>query len=63
MNRKQFVEYVEKNFTVSGEYLRLLDNVLAYAECIEEDKQFPFLCDMLDCTIGLSMNEIAAINL
>lgn len=63
MNKEQFIEYVKINFTVSEEYLRLLDNVLSYAEGIEYDKQFQFLCDMLDCTIGLSMNEIAAINL
>lgn len=63
MNRKQFVEYVKENYTVSVEYLRLLDNVLEYAERLEESKQFQFLCDTLDCTIGLSMNEIAAIYL
>lgn len=63
MNRQQFVDYVRENFSVSVEYLRLLDNVLEYAEGLEESKQFQFLCDTLDCTIGLSMNEIAAINL
>lgn len=64
MNKSEFIAYVEKNFDVSGEFGRLLVNVLTYAENnIDPDYQHQYLCDMLDGTIGLSEAEIRKINL
>ena len=64
LNRAEFIAYVEENFDVSGEYGRLLNNVLIYAEnSIEPENQHAFLCDMLEGTIGLSEAEIRKINL
>lgn len=64
LNKAEFIAYVEKNFDVSGEFGRLLNNVLTYAEnSIDPENQHAFLCDMLDGTIGLSEAEIRKINL
>lgn len=65
MNRVQFVEYVNKNFNVSIEFSRLLDNVLNYAErhTWSEDELYNYLDFMLDCNIGLTEQEIKQIML
>lgn len=65
MNRQQFVDYVHDNFNVSIEFLRLLDNVLHYAElqCWDEDEIYSYLDFMLDCSIGLETEEIRQIKL
>ena len=65
MNRQQFVDYVHDNFNVSVEFLRLLDNVLHYAElqCWDEDEKYDYLDFMLDCNIGLEDEEIRQIKL
>lgn len=60
MNWEQFYEYILNNFNVSGEYGRLLSNILLYAEAqgfVGEDL-YHFLCSLLDGTIGLSDKEI-----
>jgi hypothetical protein len=63
MNRIEFIEYVNKNFNVSIEFLRLLDNVLNYAErhTWSEDEVYNYLDFMLDCNIGLTQQEIKQI--
>ena len=63
MSRKEFVDYVRENFNVSVEFLRLLDNVLHYAELQgwDEDDAYMYLDFMLDCTIGLTNAEIKQI--
>lgn len=59
MNRAETMEYIEKNFDISGEAGRLITNILSYAEGIEDGgKRHRFLCEMLDGTIGLSEREI-----
>lgn len=63
MNRSEFMDYVRENYSVAPEYMRVLDNILCYAEKLEEEEQYPFLCAMLDGTIGLSDREIVQINL
>lgn len=65
MNRNQFIDYVRENFSVSVEFLRLLDNVLQYAEQQgwSEDETYDYLSFMLDCNIGLSDREIKQITL
>ena len=63
MNRRDFVNYVQENFDVSVEFLRLLDNVLNYAELQgwDEDEVHSYLDFMLDCGIGLTKQEIKQI--
>ena len=63
MNRQEFMEYVRENFNVSVEFLRLLDNVLHYAEIQgwDEDDVYNYLNFMLDCNIGLTNQEIKQI--
>lgn len=60
MNREEFYEYIMENFNVSGEYSRLLNNVLLFVESHypEENEQYNVLCELLDGTIGLTDNEI-----
>lgn len=65
MNRKEFVQYVRNTYDVSVEFLRLLDNVLHYAESqdFDIDDLHMFLNFMLDCGIGISKEEIKRANL
>ena len=65
MNREEFIEYTRENFYVGVEFLRLLDNVLRYAELqgLEEDDAYNYLCFMLEGIIGYTENEIKQINL
>ena len=65
MNRKEFMEYIEENFDISGEAKRLIDNILCYVESqgVEKDEQYTMLSCMLDGTIGLSDSEIKKISL
>ena len=63
MNRTEFVDYVRENFSVSVDFLRLLDNALHYAELQgwDEDEVYDYLDFMLDCNIGLTQQEIKQI--
>lgn len=64
MNRTEFLEYVAKNFNIGGDAMRLIDNILLYAEKIADpDERQAFLSDMLMGTIGLNEEEIAKISL
>lgn len=63
MNREEFIQYIEKNFDVSGSTVRLIINILSYVEVqgVDEDEQHDMLSFMLDGTIGLSDSEIRQI--
>ena len=63
MDRKRFVDYVHENFNVSIEFLRLLNNVLLYAELQGwgDDTLCDYLEFMLECNIGLETEEIKQI--
>ena len=65
MNRQEFIDYVNENFNVSVEFLRLLNNVLHYVELQgwEEDDVHDYLDFMLDCGIGLQDQEIKQIEI
>lgn len=65
MNRKEFMEYIEENFNISGEAGRLIDNILYFVEnnYPEENEQYRVLCALLDGTIGLTSNEIKKVYL
>ena len=50
--------YIIKNFNISPEAARLIDNILCFVEeNIEEMYQYDVLCDFLE-TIGLEREEI-----
>ena len=61
VNKSKFMDYITDNFNISGEAFRLIDNILTYAERLERDKQYDFLREMLDGTIGLTDTEIRSV--
>lgn len=65
MGINRFMEYIRENFTVSGEAMRIIGNILRYVQVLEldEGQQHFLLCDLLDNTIGLSEREIAMVTL
>lgn len=65
MNRKEFIDYLQDNYSLPIEALRLIDNILLYAEAMiqSDEERFDFLDFVLDGTIGLSEQEIRKINL
>lgn len=64
MNRTEFLEYVAKNFNIGGDAMRLIDNILLYAEKIADpDERHAFLSNMLMYTIGLTEDEIEKFSL
>lgn len=64
MNREEFLEFVSKNFNIGGAAMRLIDNILQYAERIVDlDERRGFLNDTLMGTIGLTEEEVAKISL
>ena len=60
MNRRQFLDYINENFNISGEAGRLINNILHYVESqgMTENEQYLTLCELLDGTIGLSDAEL-----
>ena len=64
MDREAFLEYVCKNFNIGGDAMRLIDNILQYAERIVDlDERREFLSSTLMYTIGLTEEEISEISL
>lgn len=64
MDRKEFVQYIQENFNISGEASRLIDNVLYYVEKnVPKGDQYNALRFLLDGTIGLENEEIRKINM
>ena len=64
MNREEFLEFVRKNFNIGGAAMRIIDNILQYAERIVDlDERREFLNDTLMGTIGLTEEEVAKISL
>lgn len=62
MNRKEAMEYLTTNFSLSGEAQRIIDNILYYFELqdLDEDQQYNMLSSLLD-GIGLTDEEIKRI--
>lgn len=62
MNRKEAMEYLTTNFSLSGEAQRIIDNILYYVELqdLDEDQQYNMLSSLLD-GIGLTDEEIKRI--
>ena len=65
MDKYRFLQYVEENFSISGEAMRLIDNILTYVEnnFYDENEQYGILMQLLDGTIGLSDSDIKQIAL
>jgi hypothetical protein len=63
MDKKEFLNYINENFDISGEAGRLINNILDYADNhLEQNEVYPFLCEILDGTIGLSDREIREVS-
>ena len=65
MNRNEFMEYIEENFSIDGGSKRLISNILWFVEhnYSDENEQYNVLCILLNGTIGLSDSEIKMISL
>ena len=65
MNRRQFYDYINENFDISGEAGRLINNILCYVESqgMTENEQYLTLCELLDGAIGLSDAELKKVYL
>lgn len=65
MNKRQFLDYINENFDISGEAGRLINNILCYVESqgMTENEQYLTLCELLDGTIGLTDNELKRVYL
>lgn len=64
MNEREFMQYIFDHFDVAGEFTRMLVNVIGYAQGFDDpDEGLDFLCDMLDCTIGIRQDEIRQLKL
>ena len=63
MNKDEFMQYLDENFSCDGSAKRLIRNILDYVETniVGENKQYLALCDLLNGTIGLSDTEIKKI--
>ena len=63
MNKEEFMNYIDENFSISSEAKWLIDNILEYVKnnFYDEDEQYNILCELLDGSIGLSDNEIRKI--
>ena len=62
LNRKEAMQYLTTNFSLSGEAQRIIDNILYYVELqdLDEDQQYNMLSSLLD-GIGLTDEEIKRI--
>lgn len=64
MNKQEFLTFVTQSFNISGAAVRLINNILDYAENnIAPENQRAFLQTMLDGTIGLTVEEINQLSL
>ena len=65
MNKEEFLEYIAKNFTISGEARRLVESILDYVavQGMSEEEQHYTLYMLLDGAIGLEQSEINSIKL
>lgn len=63
MNKNEFMQYIDENFSCDGSAKRLIGNILDYVEThiVGENEQYLALCELLDGTIGLSDAEIKKI--
>lgn len=60
MNKIEFTQYLSDNFTLSCSARRLINNILDFVSNNYSDttEQHIVLHELLDCTIGLSDDEI-----
>ena len=63
MNKNEFMQYIDENYSCGGGAKRLIKNILDYVDenIIGEDEQYIALCELLDGTIGLTDAEITMI--
>lgn len=63
MTKEEFKQYLRDEYNIAPEAHRLIGNILDFVENLplDEDGKYLALTDLLDCTIGLSDNEIKAV--
>ena len=49
MNKREFIQWVYANYTIGSNPMarELFENVLAYAETLNEREQYDFLCEII----------------
>lgn len=48
LNKKEFKDWIITNYDIGNKFSEeMLDNILSYAEGMEEDEQYLFLCTMI----------------
>lgn len=65
MSKNEFIAYVKENFNISGEALRLIDNIISYITTQNTDAGGKYLLahTLLDNTIGLTDEELHLLRL
>ena len=58
MDKERLRQYIQDNFTVSGEAMRLIANIVGFVACQPDDEQPMLLCALLDGTIGIERAEL-----
>lgn len=60
MAKREFLVYIQENFSISGEALRLIDNIISYITTQNTDAGGKYLLahTLLDGTIGLTDEEL-----
>ena len=58
MDKERLMEYIRKNFTLSGEAFRLISNIIQFVDCQTEDEQPMLLWALLDGSIGIERDEL-----
>lgn len=62
MDANKAMDYIQENFSISGEAGRLVQNILEFAKGLTDDEtRYEFLSAVLDSTIGLTEEEIRMI--
>lgn len=65
MNKNEFLWYLRDKFNISNDAFRLINNILDYVEnkASNDAEQHLMLSQMLDCTIGITENDIKRVKL
>lgn len=63
MNKPEFMDYLNENFSLTGEEYRFINNILDFVanNYTDENEQYLALSELFENTIGLSDNEIRQI--
>lgn len=65
MNKPEFMDYLNENFSLTGEEYGFINNILDFVanNYTDENEQYLALSELFENTIGLSDKEIRQISL